>query len=138
IDVSHNSEKIAASYNNLTTAIWTVTTGHSLQLLSMDRALRGSFVSFSPNPEIVATLSVRGGVHLWEVSTGVCLRAFDTNGPVVSQLAFVSDTNLLIVKEADGEIRTLDIDTGRWTSRASGGEVTRGPVAFSHDSKLIA
>ncbi|KAK7453139.1 pfs domain-containing protein [Colletotrichum acutatum] len=98
----------------------------------------GSFVSFSPNPEIVATLSVRGGVHLWEVSTGVCLRAFGTNGPVVSQLAFVSDTNLLIVKEADGEIRTLDIDTGRWTSRASGGEVTRGPVAFSHDSKLIA
>lgn len=122
IDVSHNSEKIAASYYNLTAAIWTVSTGQSLKLLPVNKtpcgdsshsvSRGGSFVSFSPKSGIVATSCVRGGVHLWEVSTGNCLRTFVTKGPVVSQLAFVSDTNFLIVKEAGGQIRTLDIDTG--------------------------
>ncbi|KAK1488981.1 pfs domain-containing protein [Colletotrichum tamarilloi] len=148
LDVSHTSEKIAASYDNFTAAIWTMSTGRRIKLRPIDRVQRrgssrsvsqgGSFVSFSPNSEIVATSSIRGSVHLWEALTGNCLQTFETNGPVVSQLAFVSDTNLLIVKEADGEIRTLNIDTGCWNSRVPGGENTRGPTAISHDSRLIA
>ncbi|KAK0368822.1 pfs domain-containing protein [Colletotrichum limetticola] len=148
IDVSHTSEKIAVSCRDLTAMIWTISTGHSVELPPMGKAQSGgdsraefrvgSFVTFSPNSEIVATSSIRGGVHLWDVSKGNCLRTFDTNGPVVGQLAFVSDSNLLIVKGAGGEIRTLNIDSGHWISRVPGSELTRGPVAISHNGRLIS
>ncbi|KXH50616.1 pfs domain-containing protein [Colletotrichum salicis] len=149
-----------------TAAIWTISTRDHLELLPVhpyncpdDSDLRamdafyedksgmlaklrskpkgGSFICFSPNSQFVATSSDFGGVDLWEVSTGQYVRTFPTNRPLVGPLAFVSGTSFLMISEAEG-VRTLDIDTGYWTSRVPGGGNTLGAVAISHDARFIA
>ncbi|OHF03755.1 pfs domain-containing protein [Colletotrichum orchidophilum] len=149
IDVSRDSEMIAVSYANCTAEICTIATGRRRELSKEGFPNRNdhvnnssmpqgrSLICFSPDSQFVATSSCQE-IDVWDVSTGSCLRTFNTNAFVLCPLSFVPNTNLLLVQEAEGEIRTLDITTGHWTFRASGRGATHGDISVSYDARFLA
>ncbi|KFE67329.1 putative serine/threonine-protein kinase pkwA [Hyalangium minutum] len=93
-------------------------------------------VSFSGDGRSFATADERGGVWLWELSSGQG-RRFGAHGTRVSQLAFSPDGRHLASAGGDGAVRLWEVATGGFQSLHGGGGAVY-TVAFSPEGHRLA
>jgi hypothetical protein len=72
-------------------------------------------------------------VYLWEVATGISLRAFEGHKNSVTSVAFSPDGTTLASSSADGSIRLWDLSTGRCLATLL--STPEGWAAFSPDGR---
>lgn len=91
---------------------------------------------FSPNGHLLASGSVSGQIHFWEVETGQSVREIKQE-TVIRTLKFSPDSCLLASGSNDGTLRVFDVTEGRKvTSKKFAAAVKT--VAFSPDGTLLA
>lgn len=93
------------------------------------------------------TLAVSGGnkVTLWNLDDGKEIKTFgtrdegpDSTWPVVSNLAFHPDGNLIALSCYDGVIRLMDTSTGKEVRSCDGHTSVAYGMRFSSDGRIIA
>jgi WD40 repeat protein/serine/threonine protein kinase len=84
-------------------------TGDAIAVLEHDATVYE--VRFSPDDELVATLSERGDVRTWSASDGRLRASLDGTGKA-NQVEFSSDGRLLVVSPSDGLVTTWNAATG--------------------------
>jgi RNA polymerase sigma factor (sigma-70 family) len=93
-----------------------------------------AFLTFSSDSRRVATASWDGAVRLWEAATGKLLRRWEVFGPV----AFTPDGRTLIRGGwSDGEVRFLDVTTGKVTRQFKAHPKNVSSLALARDGKLL-
>ncbi len=95
-------------------------------------------LAFSPDGELLATLSVEGTIKLWNVHRAKLVAALPEGGAPCLSLAFAPDNRTLAAGNRDGELVLWDAITTRRQSARKG---HAGPVlslAWSPDGKRLA
>ncbi len=81
-----------------------VQSGHSSRALS---------VAFSPDGALLASSGEKGDLKLWDVRSGLELRALSGHTDAVQAVAFTPDGKTLASASRDGSIRLWDVASGR-------------------------
>ena len=66
--------------------------------------------AFSPDDQFLATVSMDGGVHIWDVKSGSQFAVIRGHKGLVEHVAFSPTGNLLLTASHDGTARLWDID----------------------------
>jgi WD40 repeat protein/Zn-dependent protease with chaperone function len=121
--------------------LWDVRTGRLI------RAFRGSSretaraLAFSPNGARLAAVCDHGGVHLWDVASGLELGESKEAFHQDTAVAFAPDGHSFATSGFEGAVRLWDADSsGRERLVMDFGRRQRGPhpLAFSPDGNLLA
>ena len=123
--------------------LWDVRSGR------LTRTLVGSLTDpprrlvFSPNGARLASVGGRGGVHLWDIASGLELRETpETRGrPRPTSIAFAPDGRHFVASGDSGELHLWDADSsGRHRLLVDLGKLARGnhALAYSPDGKVLA
>jgi eukaryotic-like serine/threonine-protein kinase len=100
-----------------------------------------SYVAFSPDRRLLATVGFGGAVLLWDPATGNCLRTVSSQGGKVTDVAFSPDGRLLATASCNGmagTARLWDPATGNCLRILTGHTRETTGVAFSPDGRLLA
>jgi len=115
--------------------LWDVATGESRASLG-----RGSTrsVAFSPDGTLLASGSVYGFVHLWDVTANQEQDTLGEHDEIVYALAFSPDGTTLASASRDGTVRLWDVATRDIVATIRLPRTPIWSVAFSPDGKLLA
>jgi WD40 repeat protein len=94
--------------------------------------------AFSPDGKTVAALDSRGGVQLWDVSTGQPGRRLAQPATTFCSFAFAPDGTTLAAGGDRGSICLLDMATGKERCYLAGHKHGAGSLAFSPDGQTLA
>jgi WD40 repeat protein/tetratricopeptide (TPR) repeat protein len=127
---------VTADYYARAAKVRDAATGKVLRVLAGHKHSVGS-VAVSPSGKLVATVSERDAVLLWDLESGKKLRAV-RNHPVLWRVGFSRDGRTLVSIGGDGMVRLWDIATGRerFALQAHPGGVQC--AAFSPDDSILA
>ncbi|KAI9778094.1 MAG: hypothetical protein M1839_008398 [Geoglossum umbratile] len=95
-------------------------------------------VTFSPNGQLIASVSSDKTVRLWETSTGSCRSTLEGHSGWVSAVAFSPDGQLVASASNDKTVRLWETAMGSCRSPLEGHSETVSAVAFSPDGQLVA
>jgi WD40 repeat protein len=76
-------------------------------LISQDFSLRD--IAFSPDGKVLASVSYRGLLELWDPLTGALLYTVDLSPKVLDTVAFSPDGRFLATGSSDGTVRLWGI-----------------------------
>jgi WD40 repeat protein len=94
-------------------------------------------VEFSPNGKYLASADSKL-VYVWEANTGIEVRHFEVEGPLLASLAFSPDSLSLAFLATDGSARVCELNTGQELFRSETRELAAGALAFSADGQRLA
>jgi WD40 repeat protein len=132
IALSPDEKLLATGSSDATVRVWSYTTGETLHVLS----LQGGGV-FSPDGSRLATLSVRGGVALWEAGSGRELLNLARLDRRIFALAFSADGGTLLAG-GTGAIHRVDPADGTVRGALAGHEVAVAALRLSPDGQTLA
>ncbi|KAI9770961.1 MAG: hypothetical protein M1840_002665 [Geoglossum simile] len=95
-------------------------------------------VAFSPDGQLIASVSNDETVRLWETATGSCRSTLEGHSGNVRAVAFSPDGQLIASTSWDGTVRLWETATGPCRSTLEGHSGCVHAVAFSPDGQLIA
>ncbi|MFD8708586.1 WD40 repeat domain-containing protein [Kitasatospora sp. NPDC059648] len=75
-------------------------------------------MTFSADGRYALASVAEGGVRLWELATGRCLRTLSGHQKGVAALAVTPDTNVVLTADGTGILRQWELD---WELRAEEG-----------------
>lgn len=149
ISFSPDGRTLAVNMDNGLIGLWNVITRQRIgKPLRVEAGVSGGTNEepvFSPRGNVLATVDLQGGIHLWDTATGTQVRAI-TGLPGGASIAFSPDGSLLASSDPNGEVKVWNVSTGRVLSDASSTLSDNFPlateqglaVAFSPDGKLLA
>jgi len=118
ICLSDDSEYLAVSSQSLMVTVWEVATGDArFRLGPHEHAVYS--VAFHPSGKFVATGTVRGTVHLWDLDSAenaeckwkAAMPSGYIRDPMIVKLAFSPDGTLLVEVLKSGEVRIRNIES---------------------------
>jgi WD40 repeat protein len=104
-------------------------------------AKRGATAHFPQTPHqgrTLASSSADNTMKLWDVSTGQCLKTFQSDNDQVQSVAFSPDGKILASGGNDSLVRCWDISTGECFRICQAHTQPVLSVAFSPDGKTLA
>ena len=114
VDISPDSTRFATGTGDHKVSIWSTTTGMRLVgPLQHDDTVTG--IRFSPNGEHIATAYYGGPVCVFDSRNGDALITIDTTtpeSPVITPLAWSSDSRQIFAISYDKKIKSFDVSTG--------------------------
>ncbi len=121
--------------------LWDAATGENLRFMK-ENAPNGlhwvNTVAFSVDGKILASGSEDGNLYLWDVETGLRLKALVEDTENIFSVAFSSDGKTLASGNAGNTIRLWDITTGEKLKTLIGHTKWVFSVAFSPDGRTLA
>jgi len=153
---SPDGYSIATGSGDGTLRCWDLNTGQCLKTLQghlgqvwsvafSPIAKRGATAHFPPNPPyqgglggILASSGADNTLKLWDVSTGECLKIFQSDNNQVQSLAFNPDGKTIASGSDDSFVRCWDITTGECFRICKGHTKQVLSIAFSPDGKILA
>jgi len=95
-------------------------------------------VAISPDGKMVASGFLYEGIKIWEVDSGLPLRAMRSHTASVNSIAFSPDSQLLASGSRDRTIKLWDVSTGQVIRTMDGHDGEVRAVAFSPDGLWLA
>ena len=94
-------------------------------------------IAFSPDGELLASADSKGGIRLWDASSGKQIYTIQAHKARTTQLCFSSNGNVLVSGSIDGTCRLWDVTNGREVTMFLGhvGMVTS--VVFTPDDQYV-
>jgi len=86
--------------------------GKNLRVLPTTMGDTAMSLAFSPNGKMLASAVTEGGLHLWEVGSGMMLRNLRGHQGDVNFVAFTADGKTLWSNGLDGQVRRWNADSG--------------------------
>jgi predicted NACHT family NTPase len=144
---SSNGRTLASGSGDGTLRCWDLNTGQCLKTLQGHTGQVWS-VAFSPIPPNPAYQGEFGGIlassgadntmKLWDVSSGQCLKTFQSDNGQVKSVAFSPDGKTIASGGDDSLVRYWDISTGDCFRICQAHTQSVVSVAFSPDGKTLA
>lgn len=139
---SHNSALLAmARQGNEPIWIWCTDTGQRVQTIEEDQGDVTALAFSHDDSALLASGSDAGTVHTWRAATGECVGKFEVHGGEVMSVVFSPDSALLGSVSTDNTLNIWRTSTGECMQTLNPELVMIlpvGPLAFSHDSALVA
>ena len=131
VDVSPDGTRIATGADDQTACVWSLPTGERL----LDPFKHDQWVvavKFSPNGRLIATATWRHDVRVYDSQNGRLLVEFPVkvDSALNQSLAWASDSKQLFALSRDGNVRCLDVSTGK--------VLWKWAIHSSKDTKCIA
>ena len=95
-------------------------------------------VAFSPDRQLVASVSCDRTVRLWEAATRPCRSTLDSQPDDITAVAFSPDRQLVASASGDKTVRLWEAATGMCRSTLQGHTYYVWALAFSPDGQLVA
>lgn len=132
----------SGSRNDNTVRIWDLQTGecrHVLQGHSQSRRLRGPFIAYNANGQLLASAGGDGKIKVWNPGKGSLIRTIDAQQDhMINAVAFDSTGTILVTCGQDRAINLWSVETGELKRTLSGHHRAVRSVAFSPDRTMLA
>jgi murein L,D-transpeptidase YafK/tricorn protease-like protein len=92
-------------------------------------------VALSPNGRQAASGGLDNFVRLWDIETGLLLRAFDAQAGRIASVAFLPDGQRIAAACSDGKLRVFSLATGQTVATLEGHAGEALSVSVSPDGK---
>ncbi len=99
---------------------------------------KGTLSAFSPDCQLVASVSVDHSIHLWHVQTGDEVIVFHGHSMAVVELVFSPINNLLASGSRDGTARLWNLQTGECSHILKDYSWYPGIIVFAPNGKFLA
>ncbi|KAL5085662.1 hypothetical protein Trisim1_010008 [Trichoderma cf. simile WF8] len=132
---SHDSNLIVSGARD-DIKIWDTSTGQCQQTLQGYGERNVSFVIFSHDSKLVASVSDDYLIRIWTRATGRCQKILKGHADFINAVAFSHDSKLMVSGSTDKSIRIWDSETGAFQRRLHDDTETCS-ITVSHDSSLV-